>query len=103
MKDLLIEELELIAGGYGVSGAVVGAAAAGAGYIGYQSMSGEGSMNGFATTVAAGAISGFVAGPAGAQAVAAGAIAGTQASFYGGMAGGMMSNWMNAAGTNYNR
>ncbi|MDH0303786.1 MULTISPECIES: hypothetical protein [unclassified Pseudomonas] len=103
MKDLLIEELELIAGGYGVPGAVVNAAIAGAGYIGYQSMTGEGSMNGFATTVAAGAISGFIAGPAGAQAVAAGAIAGTQVSFYSGMAGGMMSNWMNAAGTNYNR
>ncbi|MDF9619078.1 hypothetical protein P5705_15630 [Pseudomonas entomophila] len=103
MKDLHIEELELIAGGYGIPGAVVGAAVAGAGYIGYQTMKGEGSIDDFATTVAAGAIGGFVAGPAGAQAVAAGAIAGTQVSFYSGMAGGMLNNWMNAAGTNYNR
>lgn len=32
MKDLLIEELELIAGGYGVPGAVVNAAIAGINY-----------------------------------------------------------------------
>jgi hypothetical protein len=100
VKDLRIDELELVAGGFGVGGAVAGAISAGAGYIGYQTMVGEGSLRDFAGAVALGAVSGFLLGPAGAQAVTSSSILGGQVMFYGGMASGMA---MNAAGTNYNR
>lgn len=103
MKDLCIDELELVAGGYGVGGAVAGAISGGAGYVGYQTMTGEGSLKDFAGAVALGAVSGFVLGPAGAQAATSSGILGGHVMFYGGMATGTTVNWMNSAGTNYNR
>lgn len=103
MKELSISELELIAGGYGVHGAIGGAVVGAAGYIGYEGASESGSFNGFVGAVAAGAATGFIAGPAGVYANAAVAIGVGQVSFYGGMMGGMISRGLDAAGTNYNR
>ncbi|WP_438300409.1 hypothetical protein [Pseudomonas sp. NMS19W] len=103
MKEITIEDLEVVSGGFGIPGAAAGAVVAGAGYIGYEAMAGGGSMNGFIGTVAGGAAVGFFTGPAGISASTSLAIGGGQASFYGGMMGGMITSGMDAAGTNYNR
>ncbi|MDH0730579.1 hypothetical protein N5F23_20965 [Pseudomonas sichuanensis] len=103
MKELTITELELIAGGHGVPGAIGGAIVGAATYIGFEGVSEGGSFNGFVGTVATGAVTGFIAGPAGVYANAQVAIGMGQVGFYGGMMGGMISRGLDAAGTNYNR
>lgn len=103
MKEIKVEDLEVVAGGFGVPGAVAGAVVAGAGYIGYEAAAGGGSMNGFIGTVAGGAAVGFFTGPAGIGASTSMAIGAGQSAFYGGMIGGFITSGMDAAGTNYNR
>lgn len=102
MKELSVSELELVSGAFGPAGAVGGGIIAGAGYLGGAAATGEGDATGFATAVGAGAIGGFVAGPAGAG-VAYGAevIAFSQISFYSGLAAGYISNAFDFSGGDY--
>lgn len=103
MRELSIEEGELVGGGVGPVGAVIGGISGGAAYAGSAIVTGSGSLGGFASGVAIGAASGFLLGPAGMSAtqVTASTIVGAEVGFYSGMLGGAVENGVNAAGTNY--
>jgi hypothetical protein len=101
MRELSIKDLTLIGGGVGPLGALSGAVVAGATYVGYETINGGGSMTGFIGTVATGAATGFITGPAGAYANTAVAIGGGQLGYYAGMGGAMVQGGLDAAGVNY--
>ena len=65
MREITLEEVEAVAGAYGVPGAIAGGSAGAVGYVG--SLIGGGSFNGgeFAAAVGVGALSGAVFGPVG--------------------------------------
>ncbi|OUM30984.1 hypothetical protein B8W72_16410 [Pseudomonas putida] len=76
MRDITVEELEMVAGAVGPVGAVGGAAMGVATYLGSQT--GGGSINGadLALVAVAGALVGAITGPAGIGSIAAGTTTG---------------------------
>ncbi|WP_157666796.1 hypothetical protein [Aeromonas salmonicida] len=101
MKELSIEELELVSGAMGPAGAAVGGIAGGAGYIGYAVATGEGDLAGFAGAVGGGAAMGFLGPAGGGLALGAETVLATQVGFYGGMATGYIEDAFNWAGADY--
>lgn len=95
MRDITVEELEMVAGAFGPIGAVGGAAVGVATYLGSQT--GGGSINGadLALAAGAGALVGAIAGPAGIGSIAAG----TTAGFGGGVIAGNGSRMWGSAST----
>jgi len=76
MRDITVEELEVVAGAFGPPGAVGGAIVGVATYLGSQT--GGGSINAadLALAAGAGALVGAITGPAGIGGIAAGTTAG---------------------------
>ncbi|EKP0299050.1 hypothetical protein ABR850_06815 [Aeromonas veronii] len=101
MKELSIEELELVSGAMGPAGAVVGGIAGGAGYIGSATVTGEGDVAGFAGAVGSGAAVGFLGPMGGGVALGAEVVLATQVGFYGGMLSGFIEDAFNWAGADY--
>ncbi|WP_143497275.1 hypothetical protein [Pseudomonas sp. Irchel s3h17] len=103
MRELSIKDLEIVSGAVGPPGAIIGGVTAAAGYIGNAMATGEGNVSGLIGNTAAGAVAGFVLGPAGLGAgqIAASTAAGAQIGYYSGMLGGQIQSAIDAAGTNY--
>lgn len=103
MRNLAIDDLELVSGGVGPVGAAVAGVAAGAEYIASSQVTGDGSVSGFVVHVGGATIGGALFGPAGGKGMQAatniilGATGGTAF----GAAKGQAENILDAAGTNY--
>lgn len=94
MRDLTLAEIEMISGAVGPLGAVAGAAAAGAGYVGTQAGSGSpATWTGAGAAMVGGAVTGFFTPATTAQAAGAAMIG-----FYGGLAGGYVSRGLGNTG-----
>ena len=65
MRELTVRETEKVGGGWGVPGAIIGAATGAASYLGTTSTSGRFSWRNFAYNTAAGAVTGAIGGPMG--------------------------------------
>jgi len=104
VRELSMQDMEMVSGAFGPVGAAIGAVSGAATYVGYAAGSGEGSFAGLVGNTLAGAAIGFATGPAGLSAMQTGAyvVIGSQVGFYGGMAGGLTERAIDAAGTDYN-
>lgn len=102
MKEISINELEVVSGGFGVVGAVIGGVAAASEYIANTSATGQGSLAGLASQTAVGAAVGFFV-PAGGSLLKTGAqlILANQSGMYTGLATGYLERAIDAAGTDY--
>lgn len=86
MKELNVNELESVNGGFGIPGAIAGGLFGAVTYLAQAATSGSGSFGGFAVAVGGGAFSGAVGG--GAVSVAR-AYLGTKVSFTTGAVAGL--------------
>ncbi|MCL1141865.1 class IIb bacteriocin, lactobin A/cerein 7B family [Shewanella gaetbuli] len=88
IRELSLEELEMVNGSFGPPGAAAGAVIGAAGYLGGAATSGSFSWGGFATAVGSGAVLGAIGGP-----IASGfrSYIAPRASFGFGAAGGLFS------------
>lgn len=103
MRILSIHDLEIVSGAVGPQGALIGAVSGAAGYVGNAMATGEGDVGGLIGATTAGAVGGFLLGPAGLGAgqLTASTILGAEVGYYSGMLGGQVQNAF-SAGTNYN-
>lgn len=68
MRELNVKQIQEVNGGFGPSGAGLGAVIGAAGYLGSAATSGNFSWGGFGAATAAGGLSGFVGNPVGSAA-----------------------------------
>lgn len=103
MRELTLRDCEVISGGFGPAGAVIGGISTGAAYITHSAVSGTGSWGELGLTVLGGAAIGFVTGPAAPTVMTfmANTIVGSVVGTNVGMATGAGQKMLDEAGTDY--